>query len=203
MSVSKLGSEQRLILENIKKMFRRNSEQQFAGFFNIQGVSSEEAVLPPTRVLGHIFGAVIVQGTDFRLTIKIHSDLKPIRPLCARNMQIPEDEVGERMMRDFLREVANLLGGAMRTELARNSVDSGLSLPFSSRGFDEVFFDATESDKSVMQAFRLNWSKGGLYCTQYVEILSGWDSLLPMKGYDPDAPAPTVDDFESILGQRN
>jgi hypothetical protein len=187
------------ILKNLEKMFLKNAEQQFGGFFNIQGVSTDTMKPPAIRVMGHLFGGIIVQGGDFRLTIKIHSDCAPLRPLCAKNMQIAESEVGEKVMRDFLREVANLLGGAMRTELARNNVDAGLSLPLSSRGFDEVFFDSTEGEKSFLQACRVRWDGGVLYMTQFLEILAGWDSLTPIKDYNPSAPV--VDDFEALLSQ--
>ncbi len=185
------------ILSNLGDMFRRNSELQFSGFFDLKGVTASEHAVPTSRVFGHLFGAVIVQGIDFRLTIKLHSDMRPLLPLCARNMQTSADKISEKMVRDFLRELANLLGGAMRTDLAKCKVNAGLSLPFSSRGFDEVFFDSKESPKTFTQAVQIRWGEGAIVATQYLEILDGWNSLQPMKDYDPATP--TVDEFEALM----
>jgi len=193
---NELDANQKTILENLATMMRKNAEQQFGGFFAVEGTKCENMTLPSMKVLGHIFGAIIVQGGDFRITVKIHSDMKPIRPLCAKNLLLPEDQVGERMIRDFLREIANLLGGAIRTELSRNNVDSGISLPLSSRGFDEVFFSSVDTDKNFTQAFKLTWPGGALVITQFIEI-TAWDSMQPMLEYKVDAPV--VDEFDAMF----
>jgi hypothetical protein len=122
--------------------------------------------------------------------------MKPLRPLCAKNLMTSEENVGEPMIRDFLREIANLFGGSMRTVLSRNHVDSGISLPLSSRGFDDVFFLSTNTSRTFNQIFKLSWPTGSLYISQFVEI-TAWDSLQPMLNYNVDAPV--IDEAEDMF----
>ncbi len=186
------------IFENLRLMLKKHSREQFAGFFNVEGVTIQDIPSQGNKVLGHILSSILVQGMGFRITLKYHSDLAPMVPLCVKNMQVNPNQVHERMIRDFLREVANLVAGAMRADLGRNNVDAGISLPMSTRGFDEVFFRGTSQRISTTQTCEILWENTRVVVTQLVEI-SEENSLDAMQTYDPDAKGNADDIFETLM----
>lgn len=85
---------------------------------------------------------ILVANTDFRLLIKIHCNETDVRKMANEALQVV-DTSSKQAMIDFVKELTNLLGGAVKRSIEASSIQCGLSLPLLIKGFDELFSERT------------------------------------------------------------
>jgi hypothetical protein len=170
------------------KLCRAQSRRSFESFFQTPAADSGFSESQVGRVLGHIVVAIILQGEGFRLTLKAHSDLAPLREICAKVCGLPLEEVDELRIRDCLREYLNILAGVLQSEMSKVDQECRLSIPISTRGFDELFFGRPSTPIQYQDDWRMEWEGGGrMIMSAFIEFI---DLALaePLLKYDPDAP---------------
>jgi len=140
-----------------------------------------------SKVIGHLLVAIIVQGAGFRLTLKAHPDLTPLKNSCAKICGIPVSDVDEHQIRDCVREYLNIVGGGIQAELSRMDLESRLSLPVATRGFDELFFGKPSTPIQHETAWDLIWPDGSIPISALLELIDPQEvtALLNYKPGDP------------------
>jgi hypothetical protein len=178
---------------------RTQSSRNFASFFQTEGSLGASAVADGSSVLGHIVVAIIIQGEGVRLTLKAHADLGPLRSVCAKVCGLGLVEVDELRIRDCVREYLNILAGAIQSEFSKVNLESRLSIPISTRGFDELFFGRPSTPIQYQDSWWMEWDGGGkMILSAFIEFI---DLALaePLLKYDPNAPE---EDLFELLTQE-
>lgn len=95
---------------------------------------------------------ILVSNSDFRLTIKVYCKESDILDMGRRAFLGIEDK-SEKAISDFVKELANLLGGTLKRALETSGVVSGLSLPLLVRAFDDLFFSKTPTSETFLAKY--------------------------------------------------
>ncbi|MFZ3230788.1 MAG: hypothetical protein WA160_11330 [Pseudobdellovibrio sp.] len=90
---------------------------------------------------------ILVANADFRLLIKVHCNECDVKSLAKEALQFVEHDL-QSGLGDFIKELTNLLGGALKRSLEASQIEIGLSLPLLIRGFDELFSEKKASSES-------------------------------------------------------
>lgn len=101
---------------------------------------------------------ILVANADFRLLIKVHCNESDVRTLAKEALQYVEQGRDDGLT-DFIKELTNLLGGALKRTLEVSRIQIGLSLPLMIRGFDELFSEKIASTESSIFSFGRNGQK--------------------------------------------
>lgn len=100
--------------------------------------------------LGDEFSMIMLWGEAGTLIFKTHYTDAVGRTLAAKAMNIDERQVTTETIRAYMNEFNNLMGGHFRGTLETKNTLLGMSLPFSSRGEDEIeFFKLRDKQFSV------------------------------------------------------
>jgi hypothetical protein len=181
------------------EMTQAQSLKSFELFFTVSSIKSEFVEVAPATPLGHLLVAIIVQGNGIRLTLKVHSDIEPMREVSAQVCGLPVLEMNETRVRDCLREYLNILAGAIQSELSKVDIESRLSIPISTRGFDELFFGKPSTAIQYQNAWRLTWNdRHSAIMTAFIEFID-LDAIKALLNYDPNAP---VEDLFELLSKE-
>jgi|GEM_PF-2188204 len=189
----------RSIADVVWQVSRAQSTRSFESFFSAPAQQSGSLPGDGGAVLGHMVVAIIIQGEGFRLTLKAHADLGPLREVCAKVCGLEEAQLDELRIRDCVREYMNILAGVIQSEFSKVNLESRLSIPISTRGFDELFFGRPSTPIQYQDSWWLNWQGGGkMILSAFIEFI---DLALaePLLKYDPNAP--DEDLFELLAKQ--
>lgn len=129
-----------IISEQVRSYFSNSS-------LNIQMIENKEETLFLNRM-----ALILVANSDFRLLIKVHCNECDIKSLAKEALQFSDVDLNTGLI-DFIKELTNLLGGALKRSLESANLQIGLSLPLMIRGFDELFSEA--SSQSEVTVFSL------------------------------------------------
>jgi hypothetical protein len=129
-----ISDQLRVLLENQVKSYFLNSELKSAS------ITSEDA----TVFFYNRLSLILLGGADFRMLIKIHSNESDIAVMAKEAL----GEGGDIAAVDFVKELANVLGGSVKRAMESAELQVGLSLPLSIRGFDELFSEKTDGNLS-------------------------------------------------------
>ncbi len=127
------------------------------------------SIRPP--VLAHWMCAILLAGPALRLTFRAHFLTEKIRHIVGNALQKESRNLGDDLIRDFVREFCNLTTGRLKRSLEKNQMDLGISIPLVVRGFDEVFTPTPDGQKKVVESWILESPKGSLLCSLYFELL--------------------------------
>lgn len=126
-----------------------------------------------SRVLGHWMGMVLISAREVKLTFKVHFMTRNAKALAASTYGLPAEQISMDQALDFMREFCNLMAGSYKQALSKIEVDSGISLPLLTRGFDQVFFNP----QSVPNQHHWNWALHSsfieVHCSITMEDLKG------------------------------
>jgi hypothetical protein len=103
-----------------------------------------------SQILHHRQSFILIAGADFRFTLRLFYSYAEIWSLLK--FKFPKKlSFEETSLQSFAKEFCNLWGGAVKRRLHDVGTNAGLSLPVSSRGFDELFHSKNKSTR--LQAF--------------------------------------------------
>jgi hypothetical protein len=123
-------------------------------------------------VAGHWLAVIVIQGEAVRIVLKVQSESQPVAELFAKTMRADPADVSNQQVKDFLREVCNLAAGVTKKGLAQCGIDTGISLPLATRGFDNLFFRSSAGPGTIEDRWKLTWEGGTLRCYSSVDILN-------------------------------
>jgi hypothetical protein len=135
-------------------------------FAQNEGISLE-VVEEPGRIHGHWMCLILLAGSDLRLTIKIHYFSDKTRAFLPN----ASTSISEKHIADFIRELNNLIAGAVKRDLQKNSIHVGTSLPLLVRGFHQVFNMHDHSESIEIHHWRLRKLDGEFLMSAEIEKL--------------------------------
>jgi hypothetical protein len=152
--VSEFSPDHLTSLAKLTRMVRQVTREKLAVYSGLSEVRIEdcEKSLP---VFKHWLGLILVSGAALKLTVKVHYRTAEARTLAAQSFRKSPGEITPAQAADFIKEYCNLVGGHVKRELERASVDAGISLPLVTRGFDELFFPPPDNARSFERHWRL------------------------------------------------
>lgn len=151
-----ISEQLRVLLENQVKSYFINSEIKSAA------ISQEEA----TVYFYNRLSLILLGGPDFRMLVKIHSNESDIAVMAKEALGEGADIAAV----DFMKELANVLGGSVKRAMESADLQVGLSLPLSIRGFDELFSENTEGNLSFF--YKISSGSQDFIIQIQVELLS-------------------------------
>lgn len=151
-----LSDQLRALIENQVQSYFMNSDVKSLS------ISPEEA----TVYFYNRLSLILLGGADFRMLIKIHSNESDVA-IMAKEALGAGDEVATV---DFVKELANVLGGSVKRAIEAAELQVGLSLPLSIRGFDELFSEKT--DENLSGFYRIYSGSQDFVIQVQVELLS-------------------------------
>ncbi len=157
--------------ELIKNLIRNTSLRGLAAMSQKKDIEIAE-VTSPQKIMGHWMALISVSGEQLHLTFKVQFSIAMARGFALQKGQTQSQSISNSHSKDFVREFCNLVAGNIKTQLADNKVNVGISLPILSRGFDDLFFDS--GDKTLLSTDRWKLAEEGniIYCASIVEIIS-------------------------------
>lgn len=138
---------------------------QLKGYFSNSNLSTKVNKNPDDVFYYQWMSLILIANPNFRIILKTHFNNSSVRALANEALQFAE--IGPTQpLSDYMKELANLLGGAIKRSLEGSSINCGLSLPLVTYGFDEVFAERLEGSDS----FHFNCGIEGTNITVQVYI---------------------------------
>lgn len=122
------------------------------------------------RVHGYWMSIILIAGPALRVTFKVHFDTKDVQKLSLEMLKQLGAEANTALMPDLVRELCNLIAGSIKTQLEAVGVRSGTSLPFVTRGFDEVFYKYPDVNSRIGDHWTLYDGPRRIHCSVLFEV---------------------------------
>lgn len=162
--------ENRLItnLTWLKSTIRELSRMRLARYLTEPNLTIESQSREPGQQ--HSMAMILVAGTGFRVVFRVHFNRRSISPWAEKIYKQDKQELNTSQVSSFAKEYCNLTGGAIKQELGLHGLDSGISLPLLTRGFDEIFFDQPNEMRIFTDWWSLNHQSTRMMCSTYLEV---------------------------------
>ena len=145
------------ILEKISVvLLDRFKLHSFCEDFKINSIKKHDV---GTKVFKNKMAMILIAGRNLRYTIKVHFDHADLKKIAASVYGIDIEKVDERKTIDFMKEYCNLVGGQFKKIFSENNISVGISLPFYTRGFYEVFYELPDTELSFTDHFVLSFDE--------------------------------------------
>jgi hypothetical protein len=115
---------------------------------------------------------ILISGTEYRLTFKVHFPLKQVGSMAGVASSDAGGSAEEKLKAksfDFLKEFCNFYGGSLKRAFADSEITMGISLPMLTRGFDEVFFPRADHRNSFETFWEMKNDLGLVRCSLHIE----------------------------------
>lgn len=121
------------------EMIRSFTKNRFESISGLKNISTKELTNKDDFVYGTNQSMIIVAGNNLKLTFKSHFMFKDVgvflKKLIGSSDLTPKNK---NLLFDTFREHANLTAGGIKTQLEKEGMLCGISLPIISSGFDEI-----------------------------------------------------------------
>lgn len=121
-------------------------------------------------VLGHWMALNLCSGQDVKIIFKVHFDTNIARQLCQKAFDEEWQKISLDYAHDFMKEYCNLVSGKLKQVFNSRKIQIGIGLPFVTRGFDDVFFEAINGSRSQKYMWKISTASGVLHCSVDIEI---------------------------------
>ncbi len=124
----------------------------------------------PQAVCSHWMSLITIAGNEIKVTFKTQfttSTAKHFASLGRENKLISNTN-----SRDFIREYCNIMAGRLKQTFAKNQITTSISLPILCRGFDDLFFTASDRSGTPTDRWKLRNNDFVLHCSSFFEISS-------------------------------
>lgn len=123
-------------------------------------------------VFGYWMGLIMVGNASLRILFKAHYNNDELRVIAAEALNSSKTRPDDSSVADFMREYCNLMGGAIKATLESAGLNTGVSLPLVTRGFDEVFSNQSVSVSFYEDVWQLVCGDGRITCALQMDIMS-------------------------------
>ena len=165
----------------LRTMLREVSQIQACQYF---GDDSIQLVSMPEdhrigQVLKRYIAMVLLTSAELRVVFKVHFNPEQMRAYRqAQGKRASVDELDDKQLIDYVKELANQMGGRVCRVLDSHQIAMGMSVPLCTRGIYEIYADYTTKTGAI-DKFGDLWQLEGpfqtLYCSCYIEMLSKHD----------------------------
>ncbi len=129
------------------------------------------------RVFKNWMSIILVSGQTARLTIKVHFDQVDAKNFASKAFDMSAEELESKLSTDFMKEYCNLSAGLFKKLFEEVQLFVGISLPFYTRGFYEVFFDQQEKKYSHIEYYKMKFHDHDLVMSTNLEIFNLQDAM--------------------------
>jgi hypothetical protein len=164
--------------EKLKTLIRNISRSHLTQ----QGLAEDVQILDlefKPLVYSHWMAIVLVTSKQIKITFKTHFKTRNAQLLAAPLFGLPPNEVSTDRAADCMREYCNLTAGGIKRALLSH-METHLSLPIITRGFDELFFALNEGRTSLEDRWILAYRDNQIICTSSVV----WLEQVDLTGLD-------------------
>lgn len=123
---------------------------------------------PQALIFGHWMCLIQLVGPTFRVTLKVHFNSRFAKSLYQVRLKLGEQS--DEVFAGLLKEFCNLYAGALKSKLAQLNVPLGVSIPFVTRGYDELHVTFSRDHAKIFDAWCLNSAEGSVICSVHVSI---------------------------------
>jgi hypothetical protein len=137
---------------------------------------------------------ILVSGSALRVTFKAHYMTRDAKKFAAEAFAKASDQVTDAQAADFMKEFCNLTAGGIKLVLEVSKIPVGISLPLTTRGFDEIFDSQVDEPTAFMTRWCLVSAEAKIWCSATIEIYdSARLQAADLKITDTDEKAPGGD----------
>ncbi len=129
---------------------------------------------------GHWMSLILVSGSAVRVILKVHFDTATGRGILANKLKKKPEDIDDRMAMDQMREMCNLMAGALKAAFNNAGIITGISIPLVTSGFDEAVFSDKIDPRKIHDVWKISWPTGELACSSVSDILS-WNDFVDLK----------------------
>lgn len=124
-------------------------------------------------ILGDEISMILLWGEIGSVVLKSHYKMDVAQDICANALGIQRENVNVEMVRAYMNEYNNLMGGFFRGVLESAKVIVGMSLPFTTKGADEECFFKIRDPRYTFTKWDVKSDKGHIIsCTSEILILN-------------------------------
>lgn len=182
-------------MTNLKSLLRSISLDSLRVFSQTNDLSLESLPDLP-KVYGHWMAMALVAGPQIRVTFKVHFMSESGAHLSHKAAGRAANQMTVEATSDFMKEYCNMTLGALKKILAENGLRSAISLPFLTRGFDEVFFPISSGVLMARDYWKIHFDKYFIACSGLFEV---FESNVDLSGLPSEVKGQTdVGDVEFL-----
>jgi CheY-specific phosphatase CheX len=142
------------------------------------------------EVHGNWMGLILVSGKEVRVTFKTYFNIKDVRIILASMLGKEPSDMSKELAIDFMKEFSNLTAGFIKKILEENEnpIDTGISLPIVTKGFDDLFYKAINA-KEIQDFWAIDVQGVRFYCSPCINIFNEnklKSVLMPVLSDDDD-----------------
>ena len=155
-------------LEKLKEFIRLNTRDHLKHLAHADSVTVEE-IKESREVLAHWVSLILVSGERVRITFRAHFATRDAKFLASKAYLTDTASLSSDEAYDFMKEFCNVCAGRMKRLFLQNEVDVGISLPFITRGFDQIFDLPSQDRFSTDDKWRLVCDSTAIDCSVRIE----------------------------------
>lgn len=129
--------------DNIKNMVRTVIKQIAEQKFKASKVELSEGNVDHLK-FSEQMTLILLNGSKVRMFFKFHFAITEVKALLQE--RFPKETFNDSRIKDYMKELCNLVAGKLKSKLTNANLKMGQSLPISLIGYNEIFF-RQESDK--------------------------------------------------------
>ncbi len=160
------------VLKQVIRFRVENTIVRASGLKNhkLQEVSNSDDFL-----YGHWMSLILVSGSAVRVILKVHFDTDTGRSILANKLKKKLEDIDDRMSMDHMREMCNLMAGALKAAFNNAGIITGISIPLVTSGFDEAVFSDKIDPRKIHDVWKITWPEGEIACSSVSDVLSWSD----------------------------
>lgn len=152
-------------------MMRDLSRSRFMSYLRIPELVITREKSDAFAVQNHSLAMVLIASSGLRVMFKTHFNAHAMSFSASQVFKKPPEQLNDSQVADFVKEFCNLVAGAIKQELELHTLQTGISLPLVTRGFDELFFTPADGVRVFTDLWALNAHKARVNCATHIEIL--------------------------------
>ncbi|MBC7456713.1 MAG: hypothetical protein H7235_00425 [Bdellovibrionaceae bacterium] len=153
----------------LNSIIRKKSHTSLASVTRSNDIQIEDSDLNQA-VCSHWMALITVIGNDIKITFKIQFTTETAKYFATIARE--NKELSNANSRDFIREYCNVVAGALKHTLTKNDYLTSISLPILCRGFDDLFFTASDRSGTPTDRWQLKNINYVLHLSSFVETSS-------------------------------
>ncbi len=162
-------SDQKSSISRINEMIRTTSVLRMENICQRSGFSISESS-DQKIVKDHWMAQVLVSGSQIRITFRVFYNFPTLSDWARATFESQSEAISSNQIHDLAKEYCNLIAGQIKYSLGKNQVKVGMSLPFLSRGFDQVFLSLKKTDQIYMDSWKILLGESFVTCSSNIEV---------------------------------
>ncbi len=157
--------------KQLEALVQSRSESILRTFGSVTELRTSEP-LSHSLVFGHRMSLIMVSNAAIRVTFSAHFNEEETQELLRLRLKNQAGTFPTEQVLDYFKEYCNVVAGALKVDLKNAGLETGISLPLATRGFDELFFPPVDSHHVFAHHWAIHHPFGSFHCTVRYQILN-------------------------------